>query len=56
MSDNSLVPVKLNLPAVLKKDVGSNALTVINYEKTDPQHYSFTYTFDYDVHFRMDEA
>ena len=56
MSDNSLVPVKLNLPAVLKKDVGSNALTVINYEKTDPQHYSFTYTFDDDVHFRMDEA
>lgn len=56
MSENQLVPRKVVLPAVLKKTEEETHLAVVNYEKIDPAHYSFSYRFDDDVDFRMDES
>ena len=56
MSENQLVPRKVVLPAVLKKTEEVTHLAVVNYEKIDPAHYSFSYRFDDDVDFRMDES
>ena len=56
MSENKLIPVKANLPMTLWKAEEPAFLAVVNYEKIDPAHYSFSYRFDDDVEFRMDES
>ena len=56
MSDNQLVPVKANLPMIPRKTDESAFLAVVNYERIDPSHYSFSYHFDDGVDFRMDES
>lgn len=56
MSDNQLVPVKANLPMILRKADEPAFLAVVNYERIDPAHYSFSYHFDDGVDFRMDES
>ena len=56
MSENQLVPVKPNLPAVFKKETNIMLTPVMTYSSVDPLHYSFTYDFDDTVSFRMDES
>ena len=56
MSENQLVPKKSVLPAVFKKAEEETHLAIVNYEKIDSAHYSFSYRFDDDVEFRMDES
>ena len=56
MSENQLVPRKAVLPAVFKKAEEETHLAIVNYEKIDSAHYSFSYRFDDDVEFRMDES
>ncbi len=56
MSENQLVPVKPNLPAVFKKETNIMLTPVMTYSPVDPLHYSFTYDFDDTVSFRMDES
>lgn len=56
MSENQLVSRKIVLPAIFKNTEEETHLAVINYEKIDQAHYSFSYRFDDDVDFRMDES
>lgn len=56
MSEKQLVPKRAVLPAVLKKAEEETHLAIVNYEKIDSAHYSFSYRFDDDVEFRMDES
>lgn len=56
MSENQLVPKKSVFPAVFKKAEEETHLAIVNYEKIDSAHYSFSYRFDDDVEFRMDES
>ena len=56
MSENALVTVKKNLPAIPDKSDKLTTLAVVNYEKIDTDHYSFTFDFGDDVKFRMDES
>ncbi len=56
MSENQLVPRKEVIPVVLKKTEAETHLAIINYERIDQAHYSFSYQFDDDVDFQMDES
>ncbi len=56
MSENQLIPQKAVLPAVFKKEEEETHLAIVNYEKIDSAHYSFSYRFDDDVEVRMDES
>lgn len=56
MSETSIVPVKKELPSAIKKSDGNEGLIIINYEKADSCHYTFTCNFDEDMYLRMDEA
>lgn len=56
MSENSLVPRKISIPVPYKRLSKDSFQTVVNYEKIDSSHYSFTYSFNDSVDFRMDES
>ncbi len=56
MSKNQLVSRKAVLPTVFKKAEEETHLAVVNYEKIDSAHYSFSYQFDNAVFFKMDES
>ena len=56
MSDNQLIPIKANLPMNSSKEDEHSFLAVVNYEKIDSAHYSFSYRVDDDIEFRMDES
>lgn len=56
MSENQLVPMKPNLPAVFKKETKFMLTPVLTYSSVDPLHYSFTCDFEDRVSFRMDES
>ena len=56
MNENALVTVKNNLPVILNTSDKLTALAVVNYEKIDSDHYSFSFDFGDDVKFRMDES
>ena len=56
MNENQLVPRKPGFPALFKKEEKETHLAVVNYERIDSAHYSFSYKFDDDVDFKMNES
>ncbi len=56
MSENAIVPVKKNLPALLNVTDKPMALAVVNYERISFDRYSFSFNLGDDVKFRMDES
>lgn len=56
MSENRIVAGKPLLSAVMKKENDSESFAIVKYEKVDSTYYSFSYSFDDDYEFRMDET
>ena len=55
MGNKSLISTKPLLPALIKND-SIEAVAVVKYEKVDAIHYSFSYSFDDEFSFRMNET
>ena len=56
MNENQLVLRKPVSPTVFKRAEEETRLAVVNYEQLDSAHYSFSYQFNDDVEFRMNES